>query len=72
VVAATAEVPYLALVDRRALEAMTEQAQLISADPRTTEIGPAGHWILQEQPRQSLDALIPFLSQNDVAETGST
>lgn len=35
---------------------MTEQAPLISARLRITEIGPAGHWILQEQPRQILDA----------------
>lgn len=51
---------------------MTKQAQLITADPRTTEIGPAGHWILQEQPNQILDALVPFLTQNDVPETGAT
>jgi pimeloyl-ACP methyl ester carboxylesterase len=66
------EVPYLALADPRALAAMTKQAQLISADPRTTEIGPAGHWIPQEQPRQILDALISFLTQQDPMETGST
>ena len=66
------EVPYLALADPGALAAMTEQAPLISANPRTTEIGPAGHWILQEQPRQILDALIPFLTQHELPETGST
>ncbi len=66
------EVPYLALADPGALGAMTKQAQLISADPCTTEIGPDGHWILQEQPGLILDALIPFLTQQDVTETGAT
>ncbi len=66
------EVPYLALADPGALAAMTKQAQLISADPRMTEIGPAGHWIPQEQPGQILDALIPFLTQQDVTKIGST
>ena len=50
----TMAVDVLGLVDRLGLD----DVSVVGHD-----IGPAGHWILQEQPGQILDALMPFLTR---------
>jgi haloacetate dehalogenase len=57
------EVPWLALADPRTFTAMTEQGRTISSRSRAVEIGPAGHWVLQQQPQQILDALLPHMAE---------
>jgi pimeloyl-ACP methyl ester carboxylesterase len=49
--------------DPRTFTAMTEQGRTISSRSRAVEIGPAGHWVLQEQPQQILDALLPHMAE---------
>jgi haloacetate dehalogenase len=57
------QIPWLALADPRTLTAMTEQGRAISARSRAVEIAPAGHWLLQQQPQQVLDALHRHLAE---------
>jgi haloacetate dehalogenase len=56
------DVPWLALGDPRVLAGMAEQGKRISSKSHSVEISPSGHWVLQQQPTQVLDALLPFLS----------
>jgi haloacetate dehalogenase len=66
------ETPWLALADPRTFETMSDQARVISSKAQAVEIGPAGHWVLQQQPAKTLDALIPFLTGRDLGEARPT
>jgi haloacetate dehalogenase len=60
--AAQLDVPWLALGDPRVIAGMAEQGRRISSNSRAVEISPSGHWVLQQQPGQVVDTLLPFLA----------
>jgi len=47
--------------DKSAGEALGAQARLISDDVRVVVLKNAGHWIMEEQPQDTMDALLKFL-----------
>jgi pimeloyl-ACP methyl ester carboxylesterase len=42
-------------------EALGQQARLVASNASVVVIKNAGHWIMEEQPRETMDALIKFL-----------
>jgi pimeloyl-ACP methyl ester carboxylesterase len=44
-------------------EALARQAKLVAPSPTTVVIPGAGHWILEEKPKETTDALWKFLSE---------
>lgn len=55
------DVPWLAVGDSHSIAGMADQARRISSKAQAVEISQSGHWVLQHQPAQVLDALLPFL-----------
>ena len=42
-------------------EALGKQAPLVASDVRVVVVKDAGHWILDEKPKETTDALVSFL-----------
>jgi pimeloyl-ACP methyl ester carboxylesterase len=38
-----------------------EQAKLVATDVSVVVVQNSGHWIMEEQPKQTMDALVKFL-----------
>lgn len=54
--------PVLAIGGDKSLgEALGRQMKLVASDVRAVMVKDAGHWILEEQPKQTTDALMQFL-----------
>jgi pimeloyl-ACP methyl ester carboxylesterase len=54
--------PVLAIGGARALgEALARQMQRVASDVTVVVLKNCGHWVLEEQPRQTTDALLKFL-----------
>ena len=44
-------------------EALGEQVKLVATDVETVVLPGAGHWIMEERPRETIDALVRFVSR---------
>jgi pimeloyl-ACP methyl ester carboxylesterase len=56
------KMPVLAIGgDKANGEALGQQARLVASNASVVVIKNAGHWIMEEQPRETMDALIKFL-----------
>ncbi len=54
--------PVLAIGGEKANgEALGRQAKLVSSDATVIVVKNSGHWLMEEQPRQTIDALVGFL-----------
>lgn len=42
-------------------EVLGQQVRLVATDARSVLVGASGHWLMEEQPRQTSDALLAFL-----------
>lgn len=47
--------------DKSLGEALAQQAKLVATDVRAVVIKNAGHWIMEENPKETMDALLKFL-----------
>lgn len=47
--------------DKSLGEAMAAQMKLVATDVTVVIVRNSGHWILEEQPKQTTDALVNFL-----------
>ena len=44
-------------------EALGQQARLVATDATVIVFKDTGHWLMEERPKETMDALVKFLSQ---------
>jgi len=47
--------------DKSLGDALARQMKLVATDVTVVVVKDAGHWVLEEQPKQTTDALVKFL-----------
>jgi pimeloyl-ACP methyl ester carboxylesterase len=61
--ARTKTIPVLSIGgDKSSGGALGKQARLVATHVRVVVVKNSGHWIIEEQPKQTMDALLGFLS----------
>jgi pimeloyl-ACP methyl ester carboxylesterase len=54
--------PVLSIGGEKSLgEALGQQMKLVATDTTVVVLKDAGHWIMEEQPKETIDALVKFL-----------
>lgn len=52
--------------------ALGEQVQLVATNAKTVTLPNTGHWVMEENPRATMDALVSFLGQDAATTTSSS
>src|SRR5262245_40866166 len=53
-------------------EALAQQVKLVAASARSVTLPNTGHWVMEESPHATMDALVAFLNPSAATATGSS
>src|SRR5258705_9408338 len=52
--------------------ALAQQVQLVATNARTVTLPNTGHWVMEESPQATMDALVAFLNPSTATTTASS